>query len=109
MNKYILLPVIFLKFWYIEAFFGMIAYFASFNSYFLQLFALPMCLRTFFQPIKNEYRQGLVGFSIGMGIFIKTGLIFADLVMLFFLLAVEFVVLGSFLIFPVVTILLLFI
>ncbi len=109
MNKFILLPVIFLKFWYVEAFFGMVAYFASFNGYFLELFALPLCIRTFFQPLKNEYRQGLVGFSVGMGIVVKLSLIITDLILFSLLLAVELIVVFSFLIFPVASIVLLFI
>ena len=64
-----LLPVQFLKFWFIDAPRNLIAFFNSLNNAFLQLCSLPLLLKTYFKPWKNEYREGLVGFSIGMGIF----------------------------------------
>jgi len=72
------LPVIFLKFWFWEAPLRMIQFFFSVNHAALQILSLPLMLRTFFKPLKNEYRKGLVGFSIGMGIVIKSILIFVD-------------------------------
>lgn len=103
-----LLPFTFLKFWYIDAPLEILGFLASFNTYFMQLFALPLCMRTFFKPLKNEYRQGLVGFSIGMGILVKTFLIFVDLFILACLLLFEFIAVLSFLVFPVITVLLIF-
>ncbi|HZE86782.1 MAG TPA: hypothetical protein VE090_01110 [Methylomirabilota bacterium] len=107
MIRYLLLPFIFLKFWYIEAPLALLVFFASFNHAFFELFSLPLFLRTFFKPLKNEYRQGLVGFSRAMGMFIKSIFIIVDLVILFVLLAIEIIVLVSFLIFPIATVLLL--
>lgn len=103
-----LLPFTFLKFWYTDAPREILGFLASFNIYFMELFALPLCLRTFFKPLKNEYREGLVGFSIAMGILFKTVLILIDLIILAFILIFECLVLLSFLVFPVITVLLLF-
>lgn len=80
-------------------------FFGSLNRAFLHLFSLPLLVRTFFRPWKNEYREGLVGFSIGMGMFIKTFVIAADLFILFFLLVTEVVVFFLFLLWPPVAIL----
>lgn len=103
-----LLPFVFLKFWYFDAPIEMLRIFRSINSYFMQLFALPLCLKTFFKPLKNEYRQGLVGFSRAMGMALKSFFILADLIILFFLILFEFIFIISFLIFPVTTAVLLF-
>lgn len=46
-------------------------------------------LKTFFKPLKNEYRKGLVGFSIVMGIFVKTILIAIDLIIFIGLIFLE--------------------
>lgn len=108
MGFYLLLPFLFLKFWYLEAPKGLLAFFASLNEAFLKLFSLSLLVRTYFKPWKNEYRKGLVGFSIGMGMFIKTFFILADLILLFALLAIEFVVVAIFLTWPIATALLLF-
>lgn len=66
-------------------------------------------IRTFFKPLKNEYRKGLVVFSIGMGIFVKTVLIFVDLTIFLFVIFVEIMLLVLFMWWPAVTIFILFI
>ena len=106
---YSALPLTFLKFWFLEAPKGMLGFFGSLNSAFLQLFSLPLLVRTYFKPWKNEYRKGLVGFSIGMGMFIKTFVILTDIILLFLLLLLEIVVVVGFIFWPVGAILLLFI
>jgi hypothetical protein len=60
-------------------------------------------IRTFFKPWKNEYRKGLVGFSIFMGMVFKTMLIVADLVIFSFLLIFEIAGLILFLAFPLLS------
>lgn len=107
MGSFLLLPIIFVKFWFVEAPLGMLGYFASLNHAFFALFSLPLFLRTFFKPLKNEYRQGLVGFSRAMGMIIKFFLILVDLMLLIILLAVEGAILVVFITFPIATIFLL--
>jgi hypothetical protein len=106
---YLKLPFVFLQYWFIEAPRGFILFFSSLNNAFLNLFSLPLAIKTYFRPMKNEYRQGLVGFSIGIGIFIKTFVILADLLMFIVLLAIEFLVILSFIAWPFVTVWVLFI
>lgn len=103
------LPILFLKFWFYEAPREIFLYFLSVNSAFLQLFSLPLLIRTFFQPIKNEYRKGLVGFSIGMGMFVKTWLIIFDLAVLSLLLVCELCFVLAFILWPIATIVMLFV
>jgi len=76
---------------------------------FLGVFSLPLMLKTFFKPWKNEYREGLVGFSIFMGVVIKSLFILADLVLLVGLIAFEIVMFIGFLVWPVATFILPFV
>jgi hypothetical protein len=103
------LPFLFLKFWFIEAPLRLIRFFFSLNHAALQVLSLPLMIRTFFKPLKNEYRKGLVWFSIGMGVGIKTVLIFVDLIIYLFILSVEVCLLALFLLWPILTIYILFI
>lgn len=104
MISYLSLPLAFLKFWYREAPYGILGYFLSLNHAFLELFSLPLFLRTFFKPLKNEYRQGLVGFSRAMGIVVKSLFIIIDIILLSLLVIFELSVLAFFLIFPILTV-----
>lgn len=104
-----LLPVIFLKFWYIEAPLGMLGFFTSLNTAFFELFSLPLMLRTFFKPLKNEYRQGLVWFSRWMGMLTKSFLILFDLAIFIVMMAIEAVILIGFILLPFAGLLVLFI
>jgi len=106
--NYLFLPAMLLKFWFIESPVALFKFFVSLNSAFFELFSLPLLLRTYFQPLKNEYRQGLVGFSRAIGIFIKTFFILADLVMFIVLLSLEIVIFVSFVFFPIATVAMLF-
>ena len=105
---FLALPLNFLVFWYFEAPKGIILYFLSLNKAFFTLFSLPLLIRTFFRPLKNEYRKGLVGFSIGMGIVVKSTLIFVDLLLLLILVFVELTLFVLFLLLPIGTIFILF-
>ena len=104
---YLGLPLIFLKFWFLEAPRDLISFFASLNNAFLQLFSLPLLIKTYFKPWKNEYRKGLVGFSIAMGIFVKTFVIVVDILLLFGLLIFETIFMFSFVVWPIAIIALL--
>ncbi|MCL6096752.1 MAG: hypothetical protein M1444_03705 [Patescibacteria group bacterium] len=109
MTGLILLPISFLKFWFFEAPVSMLSFFSFLNKAFLQLFSLPLLVKTYFKPWKNEYRQGLIGFSIAMGMFIKTFVILADLVLFILLFIIEMFVFIAFIIWPFITIYILFI
>ena len=104
---YLRLPLIFLKFWFVEAPASLISYFASLNKAFLELFSLPLMLETYFKPWKNEYRKGLVATAILIGVVIKTSVIFADLILLVLLLALEVILVLAFISWPIMTLLLL--
>ncbi len=108
MAAYLLFPVDFLKFWYITLPKEIILFFLSFNNAFLQLFSLSLLVRTFFKPVKNEYRKGLIAFSIGMGMVLKSWIILVDLILLTIILAGELFFLAVFLLWPLGTVWLLF-
>jgi hypothetical protein len=98
-----------LRFWYLEAPKNILNFFISLNKTFLGVFSLPLMVKTFFRPWKNEYREGLVGFSIFMGIVIKSLFILADLVLFAGLVLLEIVLFIGFLIWPFATFVLPFI
>lgn len=103
MTAYLLLPLYFLGFWFGQAPLRLVKYFVKINRAFFQLFSVPILLRTFFQPAKNEYRKGLIGFSIGIGMFLKSCVILTALVLFVPLLLSEIVLLCGFLAFPLIT------
>ena len=60
----------------------------------VHLFGYKSLFKTFFKPWKNEYREGLVGFSRLIGASIKSILIFTEtffIIILFLVLAVVFI------------------
>lgn len=103
MKHYLFLPIAFLKFWYFEAPRELIGFFNSLNAAFFKLFGLIIFIKTFFKPLKNEYRKGLVGFSRWMGMGIKTILIIIDLIIFIPILFSEIIIIFAFLVFPVLT------
>ncbi len=107
--QFLSLPGVFLKFWYVDSLLGLAHFFASVNHAFFQLFSLPLLVQTFFRPLKNEYREGLVAFSIGMGIVVKSCIILVDLLIFLILLLLEALFILSFLSLPIVTVFLLFV
>ena len=102
------LPVMFLRFWFLEAPSSLISFFTSLNKAVLELFSLQLLVKTFFKPWKNEYRKGLVGFSRGMGMFIKSFVIAADLFILLLLILFEIIIFFLFVLWPFIAIILLF-
>src|SRR5438067_1736140 len=108
MQNFLFLIFQYFSFWFVEAPKGMIDFFFSFNSALLKLFSLQILLRTFFKPWKNEYREGLVGFSIFMGMVIKGIIIFFDFLLFIICVAFEIVLLFLFICWPVATVAMLF-
>lgn len=108
MKHYIFLPAAFLKFWFYEAPREIIGFFLSLNQAFFQLFGLVIFVKTFFKPLKNEYRKGLVGFSRWMGMGIKSILIIVNLIIFIPLLAIEILLLFVFAAFPIIAVWFLF-
>lgn len=100
MKEILSLPLIVLKFWYLEAPVNILKFFLVLNKNFLGAFSLSLMIKTFFRPWKNEYRQGLVGFSIFMGVVIKSLFILADLILLAGLIIFESIIFVGFLIWP---------
>jgi len=93
-----------ITFWFLEAPVGLIKYFASLNGAFLNLFSIPILTRTFFKPLKNEYRQGNVEIAIILGIIIKGFIIVFDLALLGILIVLEIAAVAVFLIWPIATV-----
>ena len=109
MNYYLSIPLLFLRFWFYDAPIALIKYLMSVNSALVQLMSLSMLFHTFFRPLKNEYRKGLVAFSIVFGIILKSALIFVDLIMLLFVVFVEILLIILFEAWPFITFYILFI
>ena len=82
------LPVTFFSWWFLESpkVVYKILYFI-FTSVVHQL-GYKSLFKTFFKPWKNEYREGLVGFSVIMGMAIKGLLIFIETFIILFLIIV---------------------
>ena len=68
----LLYPYFLLVFWYHDFFSSSVRVSAGVLVYTADLLSIPLFLKTFFKPLKSEYRQGLVGFSIGAGLTVKT-------------------------------------
>ena len=102
MEMLILLPITFFRFWYWEAPREIVLFFLSLNSSLNRLLSLRLFLQTFFKPVKNEYRKGLVEISIVFGVLIKGILIIVDVLFLLFLVIVEFCIVVLFLVAPII-------
>ena len=72
------------------------------------MLSIPLFFRTFFKPLKNEYRGDLVGFSIVMGMVIKTILILAGLFLFTMMGLFEIACYLFFLTLPILTVLVFF-
>jgi|SRR3989344_3274575 len=69
----------------------------------IHLLGYKSLFKTFFQPWKNEYREGLVGFSKLMGAFMKSLMIFTESIILLILLAFEFVIFMVWIFLPIIS------
>ncbi|OIP57903.1 MAG: hypothetical protein COX79_02810 [Candidatus Levybacteria bacterium CG_4_10_14_0_2_um_filter_36_16] len=84
-----LYPFILVKFWYYDGFINLVTACFGLSLYLSRLFSLQLLVRSFLKPLKNEYRAGLVGFSIVLGIIVKSFLIVPILLILFTFLILE--------------------
>lgn len=107
MTAFVFLPIYLLTFWFGQAPIRLLWYFHEVNKAFFQFFSVPLLVKTFFKPVKNEYRKGLVGFSIGMGIVLKSCILFVSFFLFLPLLLIELVLFIGFMAFPVITLALL--
>ncbi len=108
MKTALMYPFELLIFWYHDICLGAIDYFTRLNSYILQVLSTPLLLRTFFKPLKNEYRKGLVLFSIVFGILVKTFLIGFSLTVLLVLIVIELFIVALLFLSPIILIYLLY-
>ena len=79
-------------FWYRDFFLGSVRRSYKIFLYIFELLSVPILLKTFFKPLKNEYREGLVLFSIVAGIFIKLLLLATSALFLLITLGILFAV-----------------
>ena len=103
------LPVLFFKFWFLEAPIKLTKYFLSVNNALLQFLSLPLLAKTFFRPLKNEYRKGLVLFSLVFGMLVKSAFIFIGLLILLLFVFVEVFLIILFVLWPFLSFYILFI
>lgn len=68
-------PIYLATFYYKDVVGGVVRFFVGIDKYLISLFSISLLLRTYFKPLKNEYRQGLVGFSRVAGIVVKSVLL----------------------------------
>ncbi len=98
------LPVQFLHWWFIEATFNLLSIMRYSLSATFQILGIKSIFKTFFKPWKNEYREGLVRFSVFMGMFIKLMLLFCDGLFFSVVILGEFLLLAGWFLFPFIVI-----
>src|SRR3989344_6801803 len=102
------LPTALLTWWFLESpklIFKILLFILAYTAHQVGYKSL---FKTFFKPWKNESREGLVRFSIFMGMFMKSLLIFADTAILLILVFLETVLFGVWVLLPVIIIWLLY-
>ena len=108
MTALIYYPFYLLLFWYKDIGTSLISFFVAFNRYVALLLSFRLLSITFFRPLKNEYRKGLVGFSIIMGIFIKSFLLLTLSIIFIAIFCIEIIIFAGVMTLPVILIYLLF-
>jgi len=101
-------PLLVVLFWYKEGIFYILLYFRSFDDYCIRLLSLHGLFSSYFKPLKNEYRKNLILFSILFGVIVKTCLIAISLLLLFFILLFEGLLLLLYILFPILPLFILF-
>lgn len=101
-------PIFLVIFWYKNVVAQTFEFLFSFLVYILNLLSVPILLKTFFKPLKNEYRQGLVGFSIIIGIFVKSILIVINFSLFIIFLFISLIIFFAVLLMPLLAAYILF-
>jgi len=94
------LPFEFLVWWFWEAPGKLVKILKFIFLAFAHLFSIKSLFTTYFQPWKNEYREGLVRTAIFIGAFMKTILIIFDVFILSAILVTEVLVFAVWLALP---------
>lgn len=98
--SFIFYPIFVILFWYVDIPLKALRFMHSLNLYILHLLSVPILVRTFFKPIKNEYHKGLILFSVFFGISVKSILIIVSLAVVLFMAVIECVLLAFYLVLP---------
>lgn len=77
------LPAEFLHWWFIESTFNLLKIMQYVLKQSYNFLGIRLLFKTFFKPWKNEYREGLVRFSLFMGMFFKSMFLFVDVLFFF--------------------------
>ncbi len=93
-------PILLVKFYYVDVTVGFLKHIFSHTRYFIYMLSIPLMFKTFFKPLKGEYRNQLVVFSIVAGMIIKFVLLSVSTVLLLLFIIFEFTFFVLFLIFP---------
>ena len=100
----LLYPYFLVVFWYRDFFLGSVRITSEILVYIAELLSVPLLFKTFFKPLKNEYRDGLVWFSIFAGMFIKLLLLLVCIPILAIFVAVVLVINLAILLLPLIII-----
>lgn len=98
------LPLQFLHWWWLEATFNLLSIMRYILSATFQFLGIKSIFKTFFKPWKNEYREGLVRFSVFMGMFLKFMLLICDTIFFAVVILAEFLILVAWFLFPFIVI-----
>lgn len=78
----LLYPYFLVRFWYRDFLLSETKTSYYILIYIANLLSVPLLLRTFFKPLKSEYREGLVLFSVLMGVIVKSAILFVAAILL---------------------------
>lgn len=101
-------PILLVKFYYGDVTIGFLKHILSHIRYFIYMLSMPLLFKTFFKPLKGEYRNQLVVFSIVAGMIVKFVLLAVSTVLLLLFILFEFTFFALFLIFPFLVVYLFF-
>lgn len=83
------LPFLFIYWWFVTAPIKLLKFLIRYFIHLTHIFSLPLLVRTFFVPWKNENRKGFVAIARGIGMTVKGMVIISDLIALWVLLTIE--------------------